>query len=497
MCESSHHKTYKRFGQRIDIHPMLKKRGQLSLHRFADAERTRRQLISDAAAAKTKALRQTLVDVKDISEMTMVETFHEAVWGNGVGDDSDIVTSIAAVLSSPGFVLSKHLLDSEMWSAIKEGRVDVARRLLELGAEPAMRHKPELNKDFTSERHDDSNNLPDGLWHGEEMTWYPSSLMLATENNDLHMMRWLMDEAGCDVNLNQPIFVGRDDCDVDNGGLNALWVCKSSEAMLELLSRGCNPNQSCQTEMNMGRFGTRQRSLMVGDGMSSCTVSGHEKLLIRHGANPNTFQMSCGDEDDGAKNYSTGTVEDAYWPNLLQQENVDIEWCRELLDSYGASPNWPLGIETNECGELPGFGPDILLQAVLDTKLDVVELLLQHNANVNLYELQGLHGKSSSYFLPSSDHPCGLFSVPASGGRRFLQCPLSAALKIGNKKMIELLQMYGAEADSPMDVTTDKEVQNAVADDDDYDYNKAFGGGLFEDGEEEEESGDDDGGADY
>ena len=141
-----------------------------------------------------------------------------------------------------------------------------------------------------------------------------------------------------------------------------------------------------------------------------------------------------------------------------------------MLETYGASPNWPLGAETNECGELPGSGPDILLQAVLDNKLDVVELLLQHNANVNLYELQGLHGKSSSYFFPSSDHPCGLFSVPASGGRRFLQCPLSAALKIGNKKMIELLQMYGAEADSPMDVTTDKE---------------------------EEESGDDDGGADY
>ena len=171
------------------------------------------------------------------------------------------------------------------------------------------------------------------------------------------MMRWLMDEAGCDVNLNQPIFVGRDVCDVDNGGLNALWVCKSSEAMLELLSRGCNPNQSCQTTMNMGRFGTRQRSLMVGDGMSSCTVSGHEKLLIRHGA---------------------------------------------------------------------------------------------------------LADKSSFYFPPSSDHPCGLFSVPASGGRRFLQCPLSAALKIGNKKMIELLKMYGAEADSPMDVTTDKEVQTLL-----------------------------------
>ena len=284
--------------------------------------------------------------------------------------------------------------------------------------------------------------------------------MLATENNDLHMMRWLMDEAGCDVNLNQPIFVGRDVCDVDNGGLNALWVCKSSEAMLELLSRGCNPNQSCQTEMNMGRFGTRQRSLMVGDGTSSCTVSGHEKLLIRHGANANTFQMSCEEEDDASAEAKCES--NAYWPNLLQQENVDVEWCRELLESYGASSNWPLGAETNECGELPGFGPDILLQAVLDTKLDVVELLLQHNANVNLYELQGLHGKSSSYFFPSSDHPCGLFSVPASGGRRFLQCPLSAALKIGNKKMIELLKMYGAEADSPMDVTTDKEVQTLL-----------------------------------
>jgi hypothetical protein len=467
------------------LHPMLKGRGNFSLHRFADAERTRRQLISDAAAAKTKALRQTLVGVKDLSEMTMVETFHEAVWGNGVAADSDIGTSIAAVLSSPGFVLSKHLLDSEMWSAIKEGRVDVARRLLELGAEPAMRHKPELGKDFTRERYDDSNNLPDGLWHGEEMTWYPSSLMLATENDNLHMMRWLMDEAGCDVNLNQPIFVGRDVCDVDNGGLNALWVCKSSEAMLELLSRGCNPNQSCQTTMNMGRFGTRQRSLMVGDGMSSCTVSGYEKLLIRHGANANMFQMSCEEEDDASAEAKCES--NAYWPNLLQQENVDVEWCQELLESYGASPNWPLGAETNECGELPGSGPDILLQAVLDNKLDVVELLLQHNANPNLYELPGLTGK----FPPSSDHPCGLFSVSASGGRRLLQCPLSAALKIGNKKMIELLKMYGAEADSPMDVTADDE----TADDDDY--TRYFGGGLFEDGDEEEENGDHDGGADY
>jgi hypothetical protein len=365
-----------------------------------------------------------------------------------------------------------------MWSAIKEGRVDVARRLLELGAEPAMRHKPELGKDFTRERYDDSNNLPDGLWHGEEMTWYPSSLMLATENDNLHMMRWLMDEAGCDVNLNQPIFVGRDVCDVDNGGLNALWVCKSSEAMLELLSRGCNPNQSCQTTMNMGRFGTRQRSLMVGDGMSSCTVSGYEKLLIRHGANANMFQMSCEEEDDASAEAKCES--NAYWPNLLQQENVDVEWCQELLESYGASPNWPLGAETNECGELPGSGPDILLQAVLDNKLDVVELLLQHNANPNLYELPGLTGK----FPPSSDHPCGLFSVSASGGRRLLQCPLSAALKIGNKKMIELLKMYGAEADSPMDVTAD-----------DDDYTRYFGGGLFEDGDEEEENGDHDGGA--
>ena len=54
-----------------------------------------------------------------------------------------------------------------------------------------------------------------------------------------------------------------------------------------------------------------------------------EKLLIQHGADPNVFQMTChGDEQDASE------CEWAYWPTLLQQQTVDMEWCSKLLKIY-------------------------------------------------------------------------------------------------------------------------------------------------------------------
>ena len=547
-----------------------KKKKHLHLYRFAATERARRQSIQTASVVKTKLLRSKLIQ-EDGTEETQ-EIFHKAVLGH-IGAGNAI---------TPVSVLNTKMLDIEMWNAIKEGRVDVAQHLLNLGAEPAMRREPKigLNYDFDDEEWYMNSDL---YLCDESMTEeeFDTALMMATRNDDLNMMKWLMDVAGCDADLKQPTIITHDGR--VNGGLNSLWVAKSKSAMQLLLSRGCDANQKCEIEYNCGDSNvsaSRQRPLLLGDGYmytdrsvdtriscslvsnldgfvisnlvyvdrnvlesrpllsdsrsiggqlmgkmvcgegvqenttivscstkgnrttirlnkdipslpnyvikkqsadpnrkqikknkflstGSCTVNDKEKekLLIQHGADPNVFQMTChGDEQDASE------CEWAYWPILLQQQTIDMEWCSKLLKIYGASPNWPYNIEPNECGEKP-CGPTILLQAVLDNKLEVARMLLRHNADPNLFEIPGWTDgeRSLLHFIPhSSDHACGLFKLDSSNSvlpdqydhdaknrlKKILQCPLSAAIKLGNKEMIQLLKKHGATADSPIDIDT-------------------------------------------
>ena len=545
-----------------------KKKKHLHLYRFAATERARRQSIQAAAAIKTKALR------------ALLNTNNE----DGVAQDALCVALLRQKFrhffdaTATTTRITKDFLDDEMWKAIEQGRVDVAQRLFDLGAEPALRRKPIHGTTF------DYDDMSDEGLYDEDMTDkdFDTTLMVATRNDDLNMMKWLMDVAGCDADLKQPTLTTHDGR--VNGGLNSLWVAKSKSAMQLLLSRGCDANQKCEIEYNCGDSNvsaSRQRPLLLGDGYmytdrsvdtriscslvsnldgfvisnlvyvdrnvlesrpllsdswsiggqlmgkmvcgegvqenttivscstkgnrttirlnkdipslpnyvikkqpadpnrkqikknkflstGSCTVNKEkEKLLIQHGADPNVFQMTChGDEQDASE------CEWAYWPTLLQQQTVDMEWCSKLLKIYGASPNWPYNIEPNECGDVP-CGPTILLQAVLDNKLEVARMLLRHNADPNLFEMPGWtndqDGQTKCHFIPhSSDHACGLFKLDSSNSvlpdqydydaknrlKNFLQCPLSAAIKLGNKEMIQLLKKHGATADSPIDIDT-------------------------------------------
>ena len=438
-----------------------KKKKHLHLYRFAATERDRRQAVKDAAVVKTKALRKNLVDRKTVGDNVAIleEAFVNAIFC----DDRTISYSI-----NSSFILSKELLDANMWKAINEGRLDAAQRLLDLGAEPAMTLEPAPGSNVSireiHSRKDSWNQIhiciPDFEPCGSDMYEFPSSLMLAVINDDLNMVRWLTDVAGVPANFKQAVLVCCDDADVENGGMNALWVTKSVEVMQHLLSRGCNPKQYCLTETNEGRAGTRKQPLLHGDGQGSCTVNNYDRMLITHGANPNVFLTSC--EHDEAH---ASACDWAYWPNILNSYNVDMEWCKQLLEIYDANPNWPHNVENNDHGEVP-CGPTVLLQAVMNNNLKVVKMLLEHRADPNMYEIPGWveEGQEILYFLPpSSKHSCGLFNTavdmpqPYGNGNhknRTLQCPLSAALKVGNKEMIKLLKKHGAMVDSAMDIDT-------------------------------------------
>ena len=291
-----------------------------------------------------------------------------------------------------------------MWKAIEQGRVDVAQHLFDLGAEPALRRKPIHGTTF------DYDDMSDEGLYDEDMTDkdFDTTLMVATRNDDLNMMKWLMDVAGCDADLKQPTLTTHDGR--VNGGLNSLWVAKSKSAMQLLLSRGCDANQKCEIEYNSGDSNvseSRQCPVLLGDRLTwtgqnanaitgSCTVNEKEKLLIQHGADPNVFKMTCQFDEQMQ-------CEWAYWPTLLQQQTVDMEWCSKLLKIYGARPNWPHNIEPNEYGDVP-CGPTILLQAVLDNKLEVARMLLRHNADPNLFEIPGWTDGETSllHFIPHS-----------------------------------------------------------------------------------------------
>ena len=56
-------------------------------------------------------------------------------------------TSLLFTVSENGKNSIKKLLDEEMWKAIEQGNINVANRVLELGAEPALKKDPKLDSD--------------------------------------------------------------------------------------------------------------------------------------------------------------------------------------------------------------------------------------------------------------------------------------------------------------------------------------------------------------
>jgi hypothetical protein len=119
-----------------------------------------------------------------------------------------------------------------------------------------------------------------------------STLMLATQRNDLSMMSWLLD-VGCNVNAAQPWYVHGDG--LSFGGMTALAFTTSIEAMNLLLSRGANAAATYtppKCESNM-----QKRSILVGhmEIMSSNAELSDAMVmaLIRHGADVNGVGYAC------------------------------------------------------------------------------------------------------------------------------------------------------------------------------------------------------------
>jgi ankyrin repeat protein len=446
----------------------------LPLHRYAQCERERRLSVHAAAVAKTAALRAALNDDAIVDDGSATDDALRAlVWGENTNNSTN--TNIT---------WSKKILDQEMWKAIEQGNIEVAKKLLQLGAEPALTKDPKL--------------LPKHYFdYDDEVINYHTSLMLATFRDDLNMMRFLLDN-GVEANFCQPVW--EEDLG-SRGGFNALWVATSTEAMQLLLSRGADPTQECK----MVKQGSDNEREICPQPLLLHQIK-FDKILIKYGANPNAYHIDYGDYSEGMPPF----VSDAYWPKQLARKPLDLKWCEELLTEYGANPNWPVGaksytdtkknrllknmivafetlherfktlpegkekesidqeldaadeaiqkmeedMEDSEPSIKEPQGLTVLMKAVLTGNIAVVQLLLKHNADPNQFDPTDRTELDSFiydgdwetnfcvYYSHDGTHRPEAHSFEHDDWK--MQSPLSIALEQGNQEMIGLLKSHGA-----------------------------------------------------
>ena len=232
-------------------------------------------------------------DGKDITNVFSRRGFKcEEMW-KAIEDDN---LPLAKFLFALGAEPSKKLLDQAMWKAIEDGNLPLAKFLLALGAEPSMSEDPHftnimakyISKQYNGDENAyDEDHFKDLDFMLNDETFY-SSLMVAIGNDHLHpeMLPWLLDIAGVDINLKQSEL---HDSDARCGGFNSLWVAPT-EKMQFLLSRGIDPNQACVVNWcyHSQRDEPREMPLLLMSGekyySSQKEREDQQRLLIRNGA---------------------------------------------------------------------------------------------------------------------------------------------------------------------------------------------------------------------
>jgi hypothetical protein len=185
---------------------------------------------------------------------------------------------------------------------------------------------------------------------------YATPLMIASLNNDINMMNWLLD-IGCDVNLAQPSDMMYAD-GYGLGGFSSIYCATKPEAMELLLSRGADVHQKFLPPQYEENFETRH---VLSEHLKFCKLESRDdisRLLIRYGADGNLAEYPCHDcGQDSNLHYRLNTAPTALWPEVVA--SGDIAFAREMLEYYDVDPNWP-GLEEADFKILAEEGAEFL-----------------------------------------------------------------------------------------------------------------------------------------
>lgn len=269
--------------------------------------------------------------------------------------------------------------------------------------------------------------------------------MLAAQGTSLAVVAWLL-SVGCD-----PRFVGPNTTYADGygGGYCTAFHTSADAAIADcLLKHGADPN----VIYCIDSYETYSKQEMSWSSGCGGTGSDYERTCVRHGGDVNRVLHWCG------ANEASKLIE-AYWPKAVRSGNVD--WARELLDKFGADPNWPQGCDRDMryawnggYGELM-YGGTVLMTAIRTGSIAMVKLLVDRGADVQLPEF--VEPKFDAYDdvteWKSFSLDCDRYFGPGWETRedpKVLEnrkaTPLSVAQALGNAAIIKFLSSCGATA---------------------------------------------------
>ena len=305
--------------------------------------------------------------------------------------------------------------------AAQSGHADVVRALLEHGADVEARATGTGQTPLmwaASEGHVSSVALL--LERGASVTAVSTggftALMFAVRAGDLDVVTTLV-EAGADVNAATPVmpaFDGGTGYHLGAGRITPLPLAIANNhapVALYLLEQGANPNQSAagMSALHHAVYGVGQNNEAGGGGDDGSGLTGRVelvKVLLAHGADPNTRQTAPGIMGFGGEGkhgafeaYGWGTNRVGATPFYLAADcsNANPELMRILLAS-GADPSLMTEDGTTPLMASSGIGwgyspPD---DAARQRMLDVVTFLVEEvGADVNAANAAGftpLHG---------------------------------------------------------------------------------------------------------
>lgn len=344
-------------------------------------------------------------------------------------------------------------LDQMLWDAVENSDLEAAKRAYAKGACPDLARVPKKGNDevvivvpldkvyFKGALDGNSCDLGPTAMADELIT----TLMMAATKDDLNMINWLCD-VGCDINgsLDAAACCGAQ----GGGGFTALWFA-SAKGKLLLCARGANVNVYCRED---GYEDTRpRRSVLLSD---SVAVGGTvAESLVQHGADVNAIEAPGEDSDCGPK---WGEL-NSYWPRVVC--SGDIVTAAKLLDKHQADVNWPQSIrasagrgtnpETDEIVRDLMLGRTVLMMAIQKEHVAMVELLLEHGADVNLTEFVDARLEFVEFALEDgqdAEFAEDYFDASGEVIENKKATPLSVALGTRNAAIIKMLQARGAVA---------------------------------------------------
>jgi hypothetical protein len=270
-----------------------------------------------------------------------------------------------------------------LWDAVKSKNIDQATAAINDGADPNTFRIPSENGD-TCEFHkltesiDGHDNMNDQSKNLQEHMDYISVLMVAAQNSDIPMLN-LLHSNGAEINLIQPNLVRGDG--YPYGNMTAIcYALHCVDTVTWFMDHGANVKIRIAGLPEYEDIPCEKFDPLLLSAFITKNEAVSRLLVERGGADVNYFA----ERNSGSQGGDTTIC--CYWRFVVA--SGDVDWARRLIYEFNADVQWPV-INWENLATLhwpdshPGFRATVLMTAVNNNDLPMVQLLFERETEMN------------------------------------------------------------------------------------------------------------------